>query len=69
MLPIRSNEPEKFFLIFERSRYIPKKARYRNENHIIGFSISENLSVEVSSSFLKKCGILYFAERKITDAC
>jgi hypothetical protein len=31
-----------------------------NEIHTIIFSVSENPTVEVSSSYLQKCGILHF---------
>ena len=30
------------------------------QNHTITFSVSENPIIEVSSSYLQKCGILYF---------
>ena len=53
MLTTKSYEPEKIFLIFEKEGNTPKKSRYLNENHTLGFSISENLTVEISSSYLQ----------------
>ena len=38
----------------------PPKSHSLNENHTIRFSVSENPTVEVSSFYLQKCGILYF---------
>ena len=62
-MPIKSYEAEKIFLILEnRGKHPPpkKKSYNLNKNHTIRFSVSENLIVEVSSSYLQKCGILHF---------
>ena len=64
VLPIKSYEPDTICLIFRR------KGETSPKSHTIRFSVSENSTVEVSSSYLQKCGILYsFVRRKITDAC
>ena len=38
----------------------PSNSQNSHENHTIKFSVSENLIVEVSSSYLEKCGISHF---------
>ena len=46
------------------------KERYTlSENHTIRFSVSGNPTVEVSSSYLQIWNSLFFAGRKITEAC
>ena len=42
----------------------PKSHRILNENHNITFRVSENLTVEVSSSYLQKCGITKFCQKE-----
>ena len=34
-----------------------------NGNHTFRFSVSENHVIEVSSSYLQKCGIFYFSQK------
>ena len=50
MLPVKSYEPEKIRLIFEKGGNIHKRLRNLNEDHTVRFDISENLIAEVSSS-------------------
>ena len=62
-LPIKSYEPEKICLILENRGKHPVKSYNLNENHTIRFSVSENLFVEVSSSYLQKCAISHFCQK------
>jgi hypothetical protein len=59
LLTIKSYKPEKFFLIFEKQGKNPQKAKKPYENNTIRFNISEN-TIDISSSYLQKCTILYF---------
>ena len=52
---IKSYEPEKICLIFKKRGKHPLKV-----TQSIRFSVPENPTVQVSSSYLYKCGILYF---------
>ena len=67
-LPTKSYESEKICLIFER--HPPKKENYLVENRFIIFIVSENTTVEVSSSNPQNTEICnIFSWRKIVDEC
>ena len=54
-------EPEEIHLIFEKERNVLEKSRDPNENHTIRFSMSENPTVDILSSYLQKwCILCYF---------
>ena len=63
-LLIQSYKPEKNSLIFEEEDFTPKKSRNLDENCTLSFSLSGNLTVEVSISYRQKCGIFYFCQKK-----
>jgi len=60
MFPVKSYEPEKICLIFEKGVKIPKMSVILIEKHTIRFSVSENHTVDVSKSYIQKRGILHF---------
>ena len=51
--PTRPGRPKFLF-------YPPKTHKILKKNHTIRISVFENPTVQVSSSYLQKCGILYF---------
>ena len=64
MLPFKSNEPEKIFLIFKKGGNIPKRFSVLNENQTTIFSISKNPVPEVSSSYLQNAKFFTFFQKK-----
>ena len=46
--------------IFEKGGNTPKISSDLNENHTLRFNIPEIHTIEVSSSYIHKCEILYF---------
>ena len=54
ILPVKGYKPEKIFLIFEKRGKQPPKSKVI----LMKIPLSENSIV--SSSYLRKCGILYF---------
>ena len=58
---MKSYEPKNICLILANGEKHPVKITLNlNKNHTFRFSESENRTLEVSSSYLKYCGILYF---------
>ena len=55
---------QKFASFSNIGGYFPKKPRHLNDNHTVNFSKSENPTLEVSTSYLRKCGILYFNQKR-----
>ena len=59
-VPIKSNEPEKMFMIFRKGENAPEKSMHLNKNHTTRFGISENYTVRFFSLYVQKCEILQF---------
>ena len=66
---IKSYESEKIYLIFEKAENTPKTSSDLNENDTIKLGIPENRTVDVSSSYVQKCGTLQFFCQKRDHGC
>ena len=67
--PSKVTSPRKFALFWKKRENTPKRHKNLNENHTIKFSVSENPTVEVLSSYLQKCGILNFLPEERSRIC
>ena len=55
LIPIVTSQESHFYAHFKYIIFV--KFSHTHQNHTIRFSVSENNSVEFSSSYLQKCGI------------
>ena len=69
MLSIKSYKHKKTYPIFKNDFPIPEKSSDLNENRTIRFSKSENHTVEVSCSYIKKFSILHFSLEERSRMC
>ena len=64
MVPIKSYDPEKNVPIFlKEGENTLKTSNHLSKNQTPIFSLTENLTIEVLSSYAQKCGIFFLRDR------